>query len=515
MASHNGASILLSYPFTSVAVIFVTYWVGWIIYARNFHPLSKVPGPWLASVSRVWYMMQIATGQTEKTLRRLHEQYGPVLRTSPNEVTCAAPEAIKLIYRTQQPLNKTEFYPVWNTQNFSKHRDVFTETNDKRHSERRRITNHVYSLANILKSEKYIDLCSEVFIERLENFAASQQAMDIGQWFQMYAFDVVGELYFGRMFGFMEKSHDHGNWIESLDLLMPFLCMTAVAPSYMRPLILSSALAIPGSLKALKAVDTIGSASREVTAKRFDTSASPEQEQRTDVLQQLYNIHKEKGDKIDFQMGDIEQEAYIALLAGSDTTAIAFRSVFYNLIKNPDVYAALLEELDMAVDDGRLHFPVSYAEASKLPLLCACIKEALRVHPGVQLLLPRIAPPEGLQLCGTFVPAGYTVGVNGAVVHFDKSVFGPDADQYRPSRWLEDKEKATNMDRYMLHFGAGTRTCIGKNISLAEIHKLVPEVLSKFKFEMWNEDAQWKTHNFWFCKQTGLVVKVTKRDIKH
>lgn len=84
-------------------------------------------------------------------------------------------------------MNKTEFYTPWNTQNFSNHRDVFTEMNDKRHGERRRIVNHVYSLANILKSEKYIDLCSEIFLSRLETFAASQQAVDLGAWFQMYA----------------------------------------------------------------------------------------------------------------------------------------------------------------------------------------------------------------------------------------------------------------------------------------------------------------------------------------
>lgn len=108
----------------------------------------------------------------------------------------------------------------------------------------------------------------------------------------------------------MEKNHDHGNWIESLDLLMPFLCMTSVAPSYMRPLILSSALVVPGSIKALKAVDTIGAAAREVVSKRLNIG---EHEKRADVLQQLYDIHEEKGAKVDFKMGDIEQEAYVAL----------------------------------------------------------------------------------------------------------------------------------------------------------------------------------------------------------
>ncbi len=129
-----------------------------------------------------------------------------------------------------------------------------------------------------------------------------------------YAFDVIGELYFGRMFGFMETGGDHGSWIESLDLLMPFLCMTAVAPSYVRPLILASALVVPGSLKALKAIDNIGVAARGCVAKRFDENRKDEEQPRTDLLEQLYEIHREKGEKVDFQLGDIQQEAYVGLL---------------------------------------------------------------------------------------------------------------------------------------------------------------------------------------------------------
>lgn len=127
-----------------------------------------------------------------------------------------------------------------------------------------------------------------------------------------YAFDVIGELYFGRMFGFMENSHDHGSWIRSLDLLMPFVCMTAVAPSYFRPLILASAFVVPGSLSALKALDTIATASRSCVAKRFG-DGSKTSEHRTDILEQLYSIHRERGEKVEFGLGEIEQEAYVAL----------------------------------------------------------------------------------------------------------------------------------------------------------------------------------------------------------
>jgi hypothetical protein len=115
------------------------------------------------------------------------------------------------------------------------------------------------------------------------------------------------------MFGFLETGADHGSWIESLDLLMPFLCMTAVAPTYVRPLILTSALVVPGSLKALKAIDNIGVAARQCVAERFDAAGNDQGQHRTDIFEQLYDIHREKGEKVDFKIGDIQQEAYVAL----------------------------------------------------------------------------------------------------------------------------------------------------------------------------------------------------------
>lgn len=178
-------------------------------------------------------------------------------------------------------------------------------------------------------------------------------------------------------------------------------------------------------------------------------------------------------------------------------------------MKNPEVYRELEREIDQAAEEGQLSHPVKHSEAIKLPFLCACIKEALRLHPGVQLNLPRIVPAEGLELNGTYIPAGYWVGMNAAVTHFDTSVFGADADQYRPGRWLEPN--AAVMDKHLLTFGAGTRTCVGKNISLAEVHKLVPDVLRHFELEL-SHDRPWTTNNLWFNKQEDVLVRVKRRE---
>jgi cytochrome P450 len=76
----------------------------------------------------------------------------------------------------------------------------------------------------------------------------------------------------------------------------------------------------------------------------------------------------------------------------------------------------------------------------------------------------------------------------------DKGVFGDDAELYRPERWLYNEElcktdigkqgeesRVKEMNGTMFQFGMGSRTCIGKNISLLEIYKLVPSMLRRFE----------------------------------
>lgn len=142
------------------------------------------------------------------------------------------------------------------------------------------------------------------------------------------------------------------------------------------------------------------------------------------------------------------------------------RSVFYNLMKHPGHLTKVIEEIDAADAGGQLSSPIKQSEAMHLKYTCACIKEAMRIFPPWQIHMPRHAPAEGLELSGKYIGAGYRVGVNPALVHFDKEVFGSDANEFKPERWLESQERSFAMEKAILGFGAGTRTCIGKNVSM-------------------------------------------------
>jgi cytochrome P450 len=172
--------------------------------------------------------------------------------------------------------------------------------------------------------------------------------------------------------------------------------------------------------------------------------------------------------------------------AGSDTTAISLRAVLYYTLKDPQAASKLQNELDTALREKRITLPVSWRQSQEqLPYLDAVIKEALRLHPAVGLLLERKVPQGGLQLPngGPYLPAGTIVGANPWIIH-RHALFGEHVDAFRPERWLPAngesgpafQSRKQKMLRATLTFGAGPRTCIGKNISLLEIYKLIPSL---------------------------------------
>jgi cytochrome P450 len=229
----------------------------------------------------------------------------------------------------------------------------------------------------------------------------------------------------------------------------------------------------------------------------------------TDFLGTILRMHGQNPDKI--KIGDVYGFPLTNIGAGSDTTSVSLAGIMYNLIICPQKLQRLQGEIDQADKNGQLSELVTFQEAQRLPYLQACIKEGLRMHPATGLPLARVVPKEGANITGTFFPGGTVVGVNSWVAHANTEVFGPDAESFRPERWLESTEKASTMERSFLAFGAGSRTCIGKNISLMEISKIVPELIRRFNFTLTDPHVEIKMENVWFVKQKNIYCRVAGR----
>lgn len=97
---------------------------------------------------------------------------------------------------------------------------------------------------------------------------------------------------------------------------------------------------------------------------------------------------------------------------------------------------------------------------------------------------PRQVPAEGDTICGRFVPGGTDIFVNYVGMLRDKSVFGEDADIFRPERYLEeghggsdDEERRNRMLKTTdLAFSHGRWRCLGQRLAWVQLQKVVVEV---------------------------------------
>ena len=215
------------------------------------------------------------------------------------------------------------------------------------------------------------------------------------------------------------------------------------------------------------------------------------------------------------------------IFAGSDSTAITLRTVFYYLLKQPETMGKLKVELD-EVKFERKGGIIGWKEARELPYLTAVVQEALRIFPATGVALERVVPAGGIDVCGHFIPEGTVIGASAWAFHRKESIFGERTDEFRPERWIESTEtQKALMNNALFAFGRGSRTCIGMNISLLEIYKLVPTILKKFdvsdtltqlelktnlkQLRLKNPEAEWRTETSFLVKQIDFFVNIKHR----
>jgi cytochrome P450 len=200
------------------------------------------------------------------------------------------------------------------------------------------------------------------------------------------------------------------------------------------------------------------------------------------------------------------------VFAGSDTTAIAMRAVIYFSCRHPEKKKKLVAEIDSKYAAGKLSEPIKYRESVKeLPYLQAVMKESMRLHPSIGLPLERYVPPEGMAIDNHFLPGGTVVGINAWVVHRNLAIF-PSPEEFRPERWLDaTPQQLKEMEQTMFQFGAGSRVCLGKWMSLIEMSKVLPQLFREFEVELAEPEKEWTVKNVWFVQQSGVVCKLVPR----
>jgi hypothetical protein len=157
------------------------------------------------------------------------------------------------------------------------------------------------------------------------------------------------------------------------------------------------------------------------------------------------------------------------IAAGYATTSGAVAFAVLELLRHPAEWKRVEEEVHASGSRGG-------------PYVAAVVNETLRLWP----------PPfsgryttEPLSYAGHHIPAGSTITFSPYVTHRDRDLWGPDAGEFRPSRWIEQPEPAPFT---FIPFGGSYRKCIGFGLAIAELQVVVTRVVQRTSLRLVDPD---------------------------
>lgn len=202
----------------------------------------------------------------------------------------------------------------------------------------------------------------------------------------------------------------------------------------------------------------------------------PDKDDR-DLLDVLMSITDEDGSP-HFSAHIITGMFISMMFAGHHTTSGTAAWTLIELLKRPDLLAEVVEELDdLAAESGE----VSYQALREMPKLEAAIKEALRLHPPLIILLRVAKVP--VEVRGHTIPPGTMVAASPSVSNRDPQAFD-DPETFDPSRYLEPREDDVANPWSWIPFGAGRHRCVGAAFAMMQLKAIFYVLLRGYRFEL-------------------------------
>uniref|UniRef100_A0AAT9USH7 Iridoid oxidase n=1 Tax=Mitragyna speciosa TaxID=170351 RepID=A0AAT9USH7_9GENT len=165
--------------------------------------------------------------------------------------------------------------------------------------------------------------------------------------------------------------------------------------------------------------------------------------------------------------------------AGSETTSISIEWGFTELLRNPHAFKKVREEIDRVVGVNRM---VEESDMENLPYLQAVVKETLRLHPALPLLLPRNTM-EDTEYMGYVIPKGTQVFVNAWAIGRDPE-YWDDPLTFKPERFLNSSVEYKGQHFELIPFGSGRRICVGFPLAHRVVHLTLATLVQAFDWDL-------------------------------
>lgn len=312
---------------------------------------------------------------------------------------------------------------------------------------------------------------------------------EVGHWASRTAIDVITMAMMGKDFGAIADmnsplSKTYRTLLEPTRAFLVLAMMKAFIPAF-----LVDRLPVKWNRWMDEAVDTIRTTCRGMLREKKQKLAD-----KALLDKDFLSIAVQYEDIAQVSEDGVIDQLTNALGAGHETISVAITWVVYMFCVHPEWQTRLREEV-------RAHFPspneraqtgveATAANVENMPLLQAFINETLRRYPPVPVTA-RWATDDST-IAGQFIPGGTRLAIPIKAVNWDKRLWGPDAHEFRPERWIgpDGKLSATGgvTTKYgNLTFLQGARACVAQGLVKAEMACVVGSWVGRFDLGLVDE----------------------------
>ncbi|KAF7344416.1 hypothetical protein MSAN_01922800 [Mycena sanguinolenta] len=348
--------------------------------------------------------------------------YGPFVRIGPNELSVIDVVAVGQILG-HGGLEKGRYYE---TGRHSSTPPNIVSLNGEAHAAKRRVWNR--AMTSVRDYEPLIGERTSQLVSCLRNGGI----VDLAHWFDLFAFDVMGDLAFGGTFEMLRDGRDVDGLGKRVQTFMKQVGRT---------------------------IQEFNDLAQGLAIHRIKNGA-------VGAKDLWYHLADEAGlEKRKPSLEDSAADAVVAVIAASDTTALALSSVVWFLLSAPQYYRRVQQEIDQVIVHG--DDPLDTKKHQELHFLSACINEALRLHPPLpskggsrQILFNQ----HGRSVAGRFIPPGTSVWTPPYSLHRNPEYFSC-PDQFLPDRWLPGSKFEKHEVSAFIPFSLGPANCVGQKFA--------------------------------------------------
>ncbi|KAG6865211.1 hypothetical protein C0991_004412 [Blastosporella zonata] len=505
----------------------ISRWLFNILFVKS--PFDHITGPPPES----WFTGNLGQLFNAKGLpfhQELVERFGGMVKVygffGDEQLYVSDPRALhSIVIKDQDAFEETAVFVETNKAIFG---PGLVATIGEHHKKQRKIVNPIFSVTQLRQLTPIIYELSGVLEKESDSHIAAtgESILDMSEWMSRVALETVGQTVLGYSFDPLDSPANNAYTSAVKELIPTIFSLSLVRqfapflsrlgpPAFRRKLVDW----IPNqAIQKVKGMsDVMHETALEILRrKRIDITQetepeSPEAASAKDIISVLLRANNRATATEKLSEAELTGQMTVLIFGAQDTTSSALSRILYLLSTHPDVQANVRDEVRARLSQQRAEGDVSgrlsYDEVMDLPLLDAVIKETLRLYPPVPFVrrtaikertIPYSDPDDDLHPSTVTIPVGTTLFVGIAGSNRLESVWGPDAKEWKPERWLADVSAASSSRARlpgvysgMMSFLGGGRSCVGYKFAQVEMKILLSVLLTTFEFSSTEDKIVW------------------------